>query len=314
MNATQAKSLSLLEVLERQGYSPCEIRKAGRELWFLSPFRDEKTPSFSVDVSKNIWNDFGESGVGNQRCAGGKVIDYLIRYHNTDVKDALAQVNRLFADDMAPLNAKPVCYGKVEKNANPLTLTSVKEVFSDALFEYMKSRKIPSGVGLKYLKQVQYANTDTGKKNFGLGFENRKGGYEIRNTFFKGVVGQKDITIIKGARDSHHVQLIEGMFDFLSLLRIYSTTKPLSDVIILNGASMIHVAIEEVKKRKYQKAQSWFDNDKGGRKATEILKKTFEDSALTVKTQHHKYAEYKDVNEMCDNLNLSDVRSQFGLN
>ena len=58
MNATEAKSLSLLELLERQGYSPCEIRKGGRELWFLPPFRDEKTPSFTVDVSKNIWSEW----------------------------------------------------------------------------------------------------------------------------------------------------------------------------------------------------------------------------------------------------------------
>ena len=41
--------------------------------------------------------------------------------------------------------------------------------------------------------------------------QNRKGGYEIRNAFFKGLIGDRDITFIEGTRNKHHVQSINQL-------------------------------------------------------------------------------------------------------
>lgn len=312
MNAAQAKSLSLLDVLQRQGHSPVEIRKGGRELWFLSPFREERIPSFVVDVSQNIWNDFGEAGKSGQACAGGKVIDYMMLYHNTDAKGALAAINDLFGQNSI---TKPVkrSIQKSTTKTNSLEIISVKKVFSKALFHYLENRKIPRDIALPYVKQVQYHHSENNTKGFALGFQNRAGGYELRNKQFKGLVGRRDITIIRGQQSGLNLQLVEGPFDFLSLLCIYGYKQPQSDVMILNGTTMIQAAIKEIERRNYRVGQSWFDNDRGGEKATAILKEAFTDSAFKVKSMNHKYADFEDVSQMHTHLPQEEVHRRFGL-
>ncbi|WP_339608506.1 toprim domain-containing protein [uncultured Roseivirga sp.] len=312
MNVEQAKSLSLMDVLQRQGHSPVEIRKGGRELWFLSPFREELTPSFVVDVSQNIWNDFGESGKNGQACAGGKVIDYMMLYHSTDAKGALAAVSGLFGKKTIEQPAKQA-EKKPKTKVNSLEIVSVKKVFSKALFQYLESRKIPREVAQPYIKQVQYRYVKNNTRGFALGFENRSGGFELRNKQFKGLVGKRDITIIRGRQSGLNLQLVEGPFDFLSLLCVYGYKQPQSDVMILNGTAMIQAAIKEIEKRNYRVGQSWFDNDQGGSKATAILKDAFKDSAFKVKSMNHKYAQFKDISQMHESLNLQETRQRFGL-
>ena len=57
---------------------------------FLSPFNEEKTPSFYVDPKKNTWVDFSASS-GNQKTAGD-VITFIQRYYNiTRFDQALAK-------------------------------------------------------------------------------------------------------------------------------------------------------------------------------------------------------------------------------
>lgn len=312
MNAAQAKAIPLEDVLERQGFRPVETRKGGRELWYLSPFRDERTPSFAIDTSENIWNDFAESGKGSQQCAGGKVIDYMIRYHNTDATGALRAVNDLFGEIPPEIKAKPSRSFKTEKT-NPLKLLSAKAVFSPALYQYLESRKIDRELGRKYFKQVQYEHEDKGSTGFALGFANRKEGYEIRNKFFKGLIGKRGISVIQGEQSGYNVQLVEGCFDFLSLLTIYGITRPKSDVIVLNGAAMIGEAINEIERMNYRHAQTWFDNDTGGNEANTRLKKAFENSTLQIKQQNHKYEGFKDVNEMHMNLGINEIHQRFGI-
>lgn len=153
MNIAQAKEIPLEEVLQRQGFEPVERRKGGRELWYLSPFRDERTPSFAIDTQMNVWNDFGEVGKGSQQTAGGKIIDYMMIYHKTDAKGALAEVNRLFNSEAPKPLKKSYDYLREPKN-NPLKLVSAKAIFSQALIEYLSERRISINIARKYLKQV----------------------------------------------------------------------------------------------------------------------------------------------------------------
>lgn len=95
-----------------------------------------------------------------------------------------------------------------------------------------------------------------------------------------------------------NVQLIEGYFDFLSLLAIYNKELPQSDVIILNGSGQIGEAINYMQRMRYMSAQTWFDNDEGGEKALGRLKDVFKDTGLNITSQNRKYEEFNDVNEM----------------
>lgn len=52
MNIEEAKSIPLEEYLRRMGFSP--VRQHGDSIWYCSPFREEKTPSFKVSESRNL--------------------------------------------------------------------------------------------------------------------------------------------------------------------------------------------------------------------------------------------------------------------
>jgi DNA primase len=62
------------------GYLP--LKKAGVNFKTTCPFHNEKTPSFNVNVPKQIWHCFG--------CGeGGDVFTFVMRYENLDFKSAL---------------------------------------------------------------------------------------------------------------------------------------------------------------------------------------------------------------------------------
>ena len=57
MNCEQANQIDLVDYLFSIGFSPNKI--SAENYWFLSPLRDERTASFKVNKTKNIWYDHG---------------------------------------------------------------------------------------------------------------------------------------------------------------------------------------------------------------------------------------------------------------
>ena len=49
--------MPLTDFLARLGHEP--VRRSSNELWYLAPYRGERTPSFRVNVAKQLWYDFG---------------------------------------------------------------------------------------------------------------------------------------------------------------------------------------------------------------------------------------------------------------
>ena len=63
MNTNEAKQIRIEEYLHSLGYDP--VRRQGGSLWYKSPFRDEREPSFKVNTERNLWYDFGMGRGGN---------------------------------------------------------------------------------------------------------------------------------------------------------------------------------------------------------------------------------------------------------
>ena len=82
-----AKSVPILEVVRR--YSGIELKQKGREYWGLCPLHNEKTPSFAVNIQKNVWNCYGG-------CGGGSGIDLVMRLKGLSFKDACLQIESDF--------------------------------------------------------------------------------------------------------------------------------------------------------------------------------------------------------------------------
>ena len=80
MTIELAKLIQLTDYLQSIGFAPC--KQQNNNLWYLSPLRDESTPSFKVNIARNQWYDFG---IGK----GGDIIALVMELHCTDVAGAL---------------------------------------------------------------------------------------------------------------------------------------------------------------------------------------------------------------------------------
>ena len=70
--------------------SRIELKKRGINFWALCPFHTEKTPSFSVSPSKQIYSCFGGCG------AKGGVVNFLMSYDKLNFYDAITKLAQMY--------------------------------------------------------------------------------------------------------------------------------------------------------------------------------------------------------------------------
>ena len=284
MNTNEAKQIRIEEYLHSLGYDP--VRRQGGSLWYKSPFRDEREPSFKVNTERNLWYDFGAG-------RGGNII-------------ALAQ--ELYASDSLPYlleriaeqapGVRPVSFSF---GGQPVSKPSFRQLeavplSSPALLSYLRQRGINTGLAKRECREVRYL-TD-GKPYFAVGFPNRSGGYEIRNKFFKGCIAPKDITHIRQEQTRETCCLFEGFMDYLSFLTLRLERCPDrpdldgQDYIVLNSTSNLSKAIRPL--GGYGLIHCFLDNDKAGMEAVQELR---EEYGLRVRDASHIYGGYNDLND-----------------
>lgn len=78
------------------------LKKSGRNYFGLCPFHSEKTPSFSVNDSKQIFHCFGCS-------VGGNVISYLMKYHGISFPEAVKMISRRYN---IPIETRKMSFAK----------------------------------------------------------------------------------------------------------------------------------------------------------------------------------------------------------
>lgn len=291
MNIEQANDISLTIILQK--ISAKLTKQDGADLWYLSPLRKEKTASFHIHIKKDVWFDHG-LGIG------GDAVEFVrayLRSQNEDytVHDALRWLRNMVPGNKAiPAPSKEDGINEVQT----LRLRKIMSLQSPMFIHYLLSRGIPLPCAQKYLKEVEVFNTKTNKAFFAIAFKNDDGGYELRNTCFKGCVRSKDITVIRGSNlDRDHVHIFEGFLDFLSMLMHEKKIQLEGDAIILNSVSLLHKSFAYISDNGYKTVHSWFDNDTAGKIATENLRNYIERfSKAALKPMNKLYKEHKDVN------------------
>ena len=265
--------LSIRAYLAERGLHPTKDNP--RYGLYLSPLREERTPSFKVDYVQNLWYDFG---LGE----GGSIIDLVMRLERCDFVQAV----RLLGNGERTHIPAPV-----SSSVSP-SVTTFRTLFDmplrhPALVGYLSSRGIKPDIAFGYCREVHYAIN--GREYFAVGFRNNAGGWELRSERFKGGVSPKHIMTIDNRSDT--VVVFEGFMDFLSYLSMKKQFQ--TDAAVLNSVVNLPKAVPFLER--HAMIHAFFDNDEAGRKTTAELKRLCPNS--TVIDRSHLYRSHKDLNE-----------------
>ena len=279
----EIKSIPLASFLSRLGHEPA-ARKVTR-LWYKSPLRQEHTPSFKVETALNCWYDFG---LGR----GGNIIDLAAElYQSTD----MCHILRCIADSYPVPSVPTVASSFAPRHSAPsMEQFEVVPLEHRALVAYLQERGIPAQIAKASCKEAHYSVN--GKFYFAVAFENVSGGWELRNRYFKGCRGRKDISYLPWARDgpSAECAVFEGFIDYLSALTLGIING--ADTIILNSVVNVNKVMPYLKD--YITINCYLDNDTAGRTALTELTAIY---GSTVIDRSTLYAEFNDLNDFLVN-------------
>ena len=287
----EAKQIDLVDYLAALGHRPQKIRN--KDYWYLSPLREEKTPSFKVNRSLNAWYDHG---IGK----GGNLIDFGILYFNCTVSDLLQHLSQYqstpisFFQQQSPAHNLPASAPSFADEKKE-TVTEGKIIVLEArplaeisLLKYLEKRQIPLDIAKKFCKEIDFLLY--GKIRTVIGFQNNAGGYELRSADFKGSSSPKEVTFFDYNKEQLNV--FEGFFNFLTHQAMNKENiLPLTNFLILNSLSFFQKERDRIEQ--HGQIHLFLDRDSAGTKFTqEALQwsKRFVD-------QSNVYKKYKDLNE-----------------
>jgi DNA primase len=95
------------------------LKRSGRNFKGLSPFTNEKTPSFTVSPEKQIWKDFSSG-------KGGSVFDFVMEMEGMDFKGALELLARKAGVDLEQYQSSPRRSGPDKKRLEQLLESATK--------------------------------------------------------------------------------------------------------------------------------------------------------------------------------------------
>lgn len=277
----RAKSVSIPQYLQQKGILPA--KQIGNELLYCSPIRQELTPSFFVNLTKNVFADFGGEG------EKGDVIRLCQLLERISFRKAVEQ---LLSFENSPFTLAFSFSGLKVNRESQLEVLCAIPLQHPVLIRYVESRGIPLGLADQYVKEVHYQRE--GKRYFALGFANNLGGYALRNgAGFKFQTKPAGLTTFEGSLKGK-VCVFEGFFDFLSALAYYDLDHPRYPTIVLNSTSHLRAALPVLQEWKCTQLNCFLDNDNEGHRALT----RFEEMGFSVVDGSFLYQGYKDFNEL----------------
>ncbi len=135
-----------------------KIQKKGSNYFGLCPFHNEKSPSFSVSPSKQMFYCFGCG-------AGGNVFTFVMQYENYSFQEAVKLLAQRAGVDLPEVEYTEEVKKRESQRARLLEVN--KEA---AKYFYYQLRGKTGQAGYQYLKKRQLSEETV--KKFGLGFAN----------------------------------------------------------------------------------------------------------------------------------------------
>ena len=278
MNIEAIRTIPLADFLARLGLEP--VRRSGNELWYLAPYRGERTPSFRVNVAKQLWYDFGLGKGGDIFTLAGEFLQS---------GDFMAQARFIAeAANMTVAGWEKPTY--IPKPTKPVfENVEVAPLLRSPLTEYLSERGIPYAIASRHCYRLNYGVRR--KRYFAVGFPNMAGGYEVRSSFFKGCIPPKSVSMIQSEdTPSNECLVFEGFMDFLSAETLQVTGN--ADCLVLNSVANVGKAVELLDG--YGRIGCFLDRDEAGRRTLAALTKRYGEC---VADRSSLYDGCKDLNE-----------------
>ena len=135
-----------------------QLKKAGSNFKGLSPFADEKTPSFMVSPVKQIWKDFSSG-------KGGNAISFLMEHEHYSYPEAIRYLAKKYNIEIEETEQSDEQKEQTSKRESMYLVSEfARNYFHDILLNSEKGKAI----GLSYFKERGY--TDETIKKFELGY------------------------------------------------------------------------------------------------------------------------------------------------
>ncbi|MCJ7935266.1 MAG: DNA primase [Chryseobacterium sp.] len=141
-----------------------QLKRAGSNYKGLSPFHDEKTPSFVVSASKQIWKDFSTG-------KGGTAISFLMEIENFTYPEALRHAAKKYGIEIEEDQREISEEAKNAQTEKDL-LYKIHEVANNYFQEILWSAEDGRSIGLSYFKERELK--DDIIKKFQLGYSPEK--------------------------------------------------------------------------------------------------------------------------------------------
>jgi DNA primase len=135
-----------------------QLKKSGSNFKGLSPFSDERTPSFMVSPVKQIWKDFSSG-------KGGNAISFIMEHEHFNYPEALKYLAKRYGIEVEETEQTDEQKEQASERESMYVVTD----FADKFFQnQLLSTEKGKAIGLSYFKERGFTRETI--KEFGLGY------------------------------------------------------------------------------------------------------------------------------------------------
>jgi len=265
----------------------------------------QKTESLRVRANyKGSYNYFKDFYSGQK----GDILNFTEFYFNKSTKEAVELLKDVFNEknlnvinEVKEKNSQFI--KQINNNSNKnIEIVKAQELQNRALIDYLQKRGIGLEIAQKAnIKEIYYKIKN--KNYFAVAFKNDKEGYEVRNQYFKGSFGEKDITVLKN-NNSKEVNVFEGFMDYAAAINLSKGKVLEQNNIILNSISLADRAIQHIKANQdLERVKLYLDNDEAGKAAASKIKEELSKEKEIFDMSIY-YVNFKDLNDFLNDKQL----------
>lgn len=167
-----------------------QLKKSGSNFKGLSPFSDERTPSFMVSPVKQIWKDFSSG-------KGGNVVAFLMEHEHFSYPEAIKYLAKKYGIEIEETEQTDEQKEQAsERESLYLVSEFAKDYFHDTLFTSEEGKAI----GKTYFQERGF--TEETIKQFALGYSPEQwdafSAHALKNGYQLSFLEKTGLTIVKG--------------------------------------------------------------------------------------------------------------------